>query len=153
MSRTKSQFSETLTEWIDVFMSRSMRNSMGFWKETGLTMQQITTLFRLHYRGSCAVSDIGSYLDITPPAASQLTDKLVRDGLVERTEDHNDRRVKQLTLTHKGQSMVQKSLDSRRTWLDKLVDTLSPEEQSDIMKALAHLTQAARKLDIEVEKV
>lgn len=152
MSRSKQQFSEALSEWIDVFMSRSMRNSMGFWKETGLSMPQISTLFRLHYRGSCAVSDISTYLDVTPPAASQLTDKLVQLGLLERSEDHNDRRVKQLSLTHKGRVMVQKSLDSRRTWLDKLVDTLPPEEQVGIARSLAQLTQAARKLDIEVEQ-
>jgi MarR family transcriptional regulator, organic hydroperoxide resistance regulator len=152
MSTTKSKFSEALTEWIDVFMSRSMRNSMGFWKETGLSMPQITTLFRLHYRGTCAVSDVSTYLGVTPPAASQLTDRLVQLGLIDRTEDVNDRRVKQLSLTHKGRSMVQKSLDARRTWLDKLVDTLSTEEQGEIAKALGHLTVAARKLEVDVEK-
>jgi DNA-binding MarR family transcriptional regulator len=152
MSRSNEQFSAALTEWIDVFRNRSMRNSMGFWKQTGLTMPQITTLFRLHYRGSCAVSDISTYLDVTPPAASQLTDRLVHSGLLERTEDPNDRRVKVISLTHKGRMMVQKSLDSRRTWLDKLVQNLSEEEQGAIAKSLTTLTQAAHKLDVEADK-
>ncbi len=152
MTVLKPHFSEALQEWMDVFMNRSMRNSMGFWKKTGMSMPQISTLMRLHYRGACNVSDLGSYLTVTPAAASQMIEKLVQHGYIERTEDPEDRRTKQITLTHKGTALVQKSLDARRRWLNDLIKNLSPEQQAEIAGALDRLTQAARQLDIETEE-
>jgi len=106
MSPIKRKFSEVLHEWVEVFMHRSMRDSMLFWKESGLSFPQISTLMRLHYRGACGVSDVGGHLGVTLPAASQMVDKLAQQGLLERAEDPHDRRAKQLTLTTKGTAVL-----------------------------------------------
>ena len=147
MSPIKRKFSEVLHEWVEVFMHRSMRDSMLFWKESGLSFPQISTLMRLHYRGACGVSDVGGHLGVTLPAASQMVDKLAQQGLLERAGDPHDRRAKQLTLTTKGTALVQKSLDARRRWLEDLVNALSADEQAEIADALTMLTEAAREID------
>src|SRR5574337_736426 len=104
------RFAAVLREWAEVFMNRSMRDSIRVWKDSGLSMPYITTLMRLHYHCAWGISDVGHHLSVTNAAASQMADKLVQQGLVERTEDPNDRRAKQLTLTPKGRALVQKSL-------------------------------------------
>jgi DNA-binding MarR family transcriptional regulator len=147
MSSAKSRLSEALREWIEVFINRSMRDTMHFRKECGLSMPQIGTLMKLHFRGACGVSEVGSYLGVTDAAASQMVERLVQLKFLERTEDPDDRRVKQLTLTAKGRSLIEKSLEARRRWLEVLVSTLSADEQAEITNALARLTQAARELE------
>ena len=144
---TNHQFAEVLREWAEVFMNRSMRDSIQVWKDSGLSMPYITTLMRLHYHGACGISEVGHHLSVTNAAASQMADKLVQQGLVERAEDPNDRRAKQLTLTPRGRALVQKSLEARRRWLEELVTALTPEQQAVIITALPYLTQAARRLE------
>ena len=149
MSPAKRKFSEALHEWVEVFMHRSMRDSMRFWKDSGLSFPQITTLMRLHYHGVCGVSEVGSHLGVTNAAASQMVERLVQLGYVGRAERPEDRRAKQLTLTPKGRALVQKSLAARRRWLEELVAALSPTEQTEIADALTMLTEAARELDTQ----
>jgi DNA-binding MarR family transcriptional regulator len=110
-------------------------------------MPQINTLMRLHYQGSCGISDIGNQLGVTNAAASQMVERLVQQGLIERGEHPNDRRAKQLTLTRKGQEFIQQGIAARRRWMEELATTLTREQQADIVMALACLTEAARKLE------
>ncbi len=148
MSQAK-QLSEVLHEWAEVFMRRSMREYKRFMDESGLSPGQIHTLMRLHFGGECGVSQIGNHLGVTNAAASQLVDRLVQLGLVDRSEDPNDRRVKQLALTDSGQDLIQQAVAARRRWMERLTDSLSAEEQAPISTALSLLTEAARQLDAE----
>lgn len=141
------QFTAVLREWAEVFMNRSMRDSIQVWKDSGISMPQITTLMRLHYHGACGISEVGSHLGVTNAAASQMVEKLVQQGLLERAEDPDDRRAKQLTLTPKGRALIQKSLEARRRWLEELVTALTPEQQKAVITTLPYLTRAARRLE------
>ena len=96
------RFSRALRQWMDVFMHRSMSGWMQYVKSSGLSMPQFSILMRLHYRGECGISNLSEHMDISAAAASQLVDKLVQAGLLERTEDPHDRRAKQVALSPKG---------------------------------------------------
>jgi len=144
---TPKQFATVLREWADVFMRRSMHETIQFWKVSGLSMPQISTMMHLRHHGACGVSEVGTHLGVTNAAASQMVDKLVEMGLLKRTEDPHDRRAKQLTLTPKGEAFIQKGVEVRRRWLEELVTALTPEQQSAIITALPYLTVAAQKLE------
>ncbi|NWF63301.1 MAG: MarR family transcriptional regulator, partial [Chloroflexi bacterium] len=94
-----SPFTQSLRSWMDIFMHRSMRGWMTFAKTTGLSMPQFSILMQLHHKGVCGMSEISERFDITNAAASQLAEKLVQSGYIERAEDPNDRRAKMLQLT------------------------------------------------------
>jgi DNA-binding MarR family transcriptional regulator len=145
------QFSQALREWAEVFMRRSMRDFVVLSKDAGISMSQLSTLMRLFHRGGCGVSDIGDQLGITNAAASQLIDKLVQQGLVQRSEDSHDRRVKHVALTEKGRELIQESIEVRRRWMEDLTSALSPDEQQAIIRGLIILTRAA--LNIEPQPV
>jgi len=110
-------------------------------------MSQFSTLMRLFHQGGCGVSDIGEQLGITNAAASQLIDKLVQQGLVERSEDHRDRRAKHLVLTENGRTLVMESIEARRHWMEELTSALTPDDQHAITRALVILTEAALGLE------
>ena len=151
MSSSK-QFSEALHEWADVFLHRSMRDFARFMKAAGLSMPQTNTLMRLYYQGSCGISDIGSQLGVTNAAASQMVERLVQQGLIERAEHPDDRRAKQLTLTPKGRDFIQDGIETRRRWMEELATALTHQQQTEIISALTCLTEAARKLAPPVDK-
>lgn len=141
------QFSAALREWAELFMRRSMRDFIHFIKETGLSTTQLNTLMRLYYHDACPVSEIGDHLGITNAATSQMVQRLVEQGLLERSEDPTDRRVKQLTLTAEGRALIDQGIEARRRWLEDLTTALPAEQQANIITALADLTSAARRLD------
>jgi len=143
------RFARCLREWAEVFGHRSMRDFVRFAKQAGISMPQMHTLMRLYHEGACGVSDVGAQLGVTNAAASQMIERLVQQGLVERTEDVHDRRVKHLSLTARGRALVQKGIEARRRWMDDLPKMLSAERQAAIVAALDYLTQAARRLEKE----
>jgi DNA-binding MarR family transcriptional regulator len=139
-------FVNTLGEWIEVFMRRSMHNFICYSKEKGLSMSQIGALFRI-FRGKSSVSDIGDNLGVTSAAASQMLERLVQQGLILRKEDPNDRRVRQIVLTDKGRQILQESIAARQGWLENLSRTLSDSQREQVTAALNILIEKANQLE------
>jgi len=151
---TKStQITQPLRAWMDVFMHRSMRGWNQFAKSTGLSMPQFSILMQLHYKGACGMSAISERFDVSAAAASQLVDKLVQAGYIERTEDPSDRRAKLLKLSTNGAKLVDNGIQERYRWMDELTSRLSAAEQTKISEALTLLTEAARQMDQQRETV
>jgi DNA-binding MarR family transcriptional regulator len=144
---SSSELTETIRQLMDVITTRSMRERSHFVKASGLSMPQFGILMHLYYSTNCGISHLGEYMDISAPAASQIVDRLVQHGLVERTEDPNDRRAKQLTLTPKGRELIETGIVERTRWVDELAASLSTETYDTVASTLAMLTEAVRKLE------
>jgi len=135
-----------LQELIGDFMRSSMRSLILYSKENGLSMSQIGALFQI-YHGRSNVSDLGEGLGITNAAASQMLERLVQQKLILRTEDPQDRRVKQLVLTDKGCRIMEESVRARQGWLDDLVSGLSAGQKEQIAAAVKILIEKTNQLD------
>ncbi len=140
----------TLQEWIGDFMRSSMRSLILYSKENGLSMSQIGALFQI-YHGKSNVSELGEGLGITHAAASQMLERLVQQKLILRTEDPQDRRVKQLVLTDKGCRIMEESVRARQGWLDDLVSGLSAYQKEQIAAAVKILIKRTNQLDQQAE--
>ena len=145
-------FAATFNKWVVVFMRSSMRSFIFYLKERGLSLSQIGALFLIH-RCSSRVSDIGDELGVTSAAASQMLERMVQQGLILRSEDPNDRRVKQIVLTDKGRQIIRESLNARQGWLDNLVQALSDSEKEQINRALNILIDKASQIEQHPEPV
>ena len=144
---SKSQFNQAIRSWMDIFMNRSMRGWGRFAKSAGLSMPQFGLLMQMHHKDDCGMSEVSERFDITPAAASQLVDKLVQGGLIQRVEDPHDRRAKLLNLTDKGRELVQQGIQERYRWVDELGSKLSAEERGKVAEALTLLTEKAKQVD------
>ncbi len=133
-------------DWISAFMRLSMRGSIRYMKENGLSISQVGAMFEIT-RGSNNVSDVGDALGISIAAASQMLERLVQLGLVTRTEDPQDRRVKNLVVTEKGRRVMRESNEARQGWLVELVSSLSPAEKQQVAAAVDILIDKTRQLD------
>jgi MarR family transcriptional regulator, organic hydroperoxide resistance regulator len=147
---TKSvQFTQAIRTWMDVFMHRSMRGWGLFAKSTGLSMPQFSILMQLHHKGACGLSEISERFEVSPAAASQLVDKLVQSGYIQREEDPSDRRAKLLNLTEKGRELIRQGIDERYRWVEELAGKLTAEERMQVSEALNIMTRAAEELEAD----
>lgn len=143
----ENPFSEILGEWTEVFMHHNFRDFKDFMDQENLSPTQVTTLMRLYHHAGSGVTDIGEFAGVTNPAASQMIERLVQMGFVQRVESQGDRRYKQLTLTQKGEEAVKRGIEARRHWFEKLTCELSATEQDVIAEGLRIMIKAARRMD------
>ncbi|MES0340444.1 MAG: MarR family transcriptional regulator [Anaerolineales bacterium] len=144
-------FVATLEEWIKVSRHRLMRNFIDYARKSGLSMSHIGALFHLYHEGTCGVTELGNHLDVTSAAASQMLERLVQQGLILRTEDPDDRRVRQIVLTDKGNRVLEEGIRAQKMWLGDLTETLSAAEKEDITVGLKILIEKVRTLKQPVE--
>ena len=96
------------------------------------------------------MSEISERFSVTPAAASQLVDKLVQSGYIQREEDPNDRRAKLLNLTDKGRDVIQQGFDERYRWMDQLSARLTETERIQISEALNIMVRVVQELEAEL---
>lgn len=137
-----------LYELLDVFISHTMRGWNNFVKSMGLSMPQFSILMQLYYRGAFSISEISDRFGISVPAASQLVEKLVQAGYLERAEDPKDRRARLLPLSSKGKKLIEQGFKSRYRWMDELSRELTPEEREKVIEALRILTANSKTVDM-----
>jgi len=153
MTDQSPSLSGALQNWMNIFLRRSVQDFLAYTRQAGLTMPQLITLIRLyHNKGGCGVSDIGEHLGVTSAAASQMIDRLVNLGLLARTEDPQDRRAKQITLTSQGRLLMESAIAARRRWMEDLANSLPSDQQAAVQESLDLLVAAARKLDLPSEQ-
>lgn len=70
-----------------------------------LSFTQLTTIISVFIHGPMTIAEIAAAADITPTAASRMIDKLVKAGLMSRTEGLADRRQKIIDLTPEGRAV------------------------------------------------
>jgi DNA-binding MarR family transcriptional regulator len=145
MQETK-QIRALLRDWVESFTMRSMHGMSLYARSAGLSMPQFSLLMRLYHTGGCEVHDIGSQFEVSAGAASQLVDRLVQGGLVVRTEDPRDRRVRQIALSDQGRVFIQKGIVERYGWVDELVEGLGAQERAGLVKWLPALMEAEKAL-------
>lgn len=143
-------FVATLQEWLALSMHRSMCSLILYCKGSDLSMSQLGALLHVFRRGTAAISDIGERLGITSAAASQMLERLVQQGLVDRSESPRDRRVKQIALTDRGRRVLHECIHARQNWVADLAAALTPAEQEQVRAALALLIEKVRQSEKEL---
>jgi DNA-binding MarR family transcriptional regulator len=94
------------------------------------------------------ISAVASYLGLSRPATSQMLDKLVRRGLVRRSEGATDRREKAVVLSAKGRALLKRIAAARSARFTKSVSALPKRTASRLKgalrEALRHVDRAAK---------
>jgi DNA-binding MarR family transcriptional regulator len=94
------------------------------------------------YRQSRSMSEISRELKLSPSAVTQVSDRLERRGLIERVFQDEDRRVRKLRLTRKGQQLVRSREQKQLRRIAAALDTLTPNELGQVTAGLETLAQS-----------
>lgn len=150
--QSTNPFVENMQEYLGILMRKSMVDFFQQAREGGLSMAQIGALASIRHRKMCGISEFGEEMGVTSAAASQMIDRLAQQGLISRSEDPRDRRVRHVGLTEKGQQVLQSSIQARQRWLEELSFQLTPVELDQINSDLRLLIEKAKMLDQAVER-
>ncbi len=131
---------------LEFVLAHIIQDFMRFMQQTGLSRPQIHALLHIYHAGECHVSEIGALSDSSPAAASQLVERLVQQGLVERTEDPSNRRIKRLRLTAKSLKLISRGVTSNH-FLADLMSALPPKQRETVHAAFGYLAQASRHVE------
>ena len=126
-----------LTREISIMVPKLMKGARtGLFSKANVTTAQMIMLVSIHDYGQCKLKTLAKERGISPPTATGLIDRLVRAGYVKRGSDPEDRRVVMVSLTKKGEKIVQDFLSTvRNRWKNILVH-LTPKEQQQYLNIL-----------------
>ena len=96
-------------------------------------------VMRLLYAGLSTPSDLSNQLSLSVSAITQVANRLETLGLIERSEDCEDRRVRHLRLSAKGHALMYRRHTGRVRRASIALSKLSEEKQQQIIDSLEEL--------------
>jgi DNA-binding MarR family transcriptional regulator len=112
-----------------------------------LTLAQGRCLWNIAHHEGCTLHELSERLEVRPSTSSELVERLVRIGLVQRDTDLCDRRNIRLTLTSKGRAVHSKHKAMRHAHLQDFLDTLTPMQRTDLLNALETLDRVLEQVE------
>lgn len=116
---------------------------LQFWDDRGLTMPQLRIMFLLLENDGQSAGELAAAMRVTPATMTGLTDRLVRQQLVERQPDSRDGRIVRLFLTPSGRATAQAVEFASRAYLDRIFERMGDEAVDRLVEALREFAHAA----------
>lgn len=116
--------------------------------EADLTIPQVQVL-RMLRTGPIPTGQLAADLRISAPAATQLTDRLIRKQLIERRELQGDRRTVLVALSDRGRRVVDRFREKRGEIFCSAMRQLSDVDRMLVADAMKKVIAALEKLGNE----
>ncbi len=128
---------------IEQSISRVMKRLTHTNQPDSLAMQlplaQLRLAHALHHSDVSLGETMGALkerLGVGNSALTQAGDRLIHNGLAERLDDPNDRRVVRMRLTEKGRSWVDDIRMQRKRRIEEILDHLTPSQAQEFTEAI-----------------
>jgi DNA-binding MarR family transcriptional regulator len=115
-------------------------------------MTQLKSLFLINSGGDINFRKLAEALGVTPSDVTVIVNRLVKQGLVSRTENPEDRRMMMLQVTDKGHALLANLRESGMKHMTEILTLLSPEELSALAQGLSAFIRAANASNGEISK-
>jgi DNA-binding MarR family transcriptional regulator len=100
------------------------QNRIASWIDLNLSMSQLKAMVYITFQENVCVRDLSQTFKMAQPNMTHLVDYLVKEGLVSREQNPEDRRIQVLKTTPKGQRLladIRENIDSIMSgYLEKL---------------------------------
>ena len=107
-----------------------------FCSSKGITPLQLFILLSLHFEGPQTVTGLAKSTCIAGTNNSSLCKKMEKDGLVQRVRDAADERQVQVSLTQKGEALMQDFYHERSSCWQQMPNKLSQKELGTLLEKL-----------------
>ncbi len=144
---------EPLGDLLQEFVNRVSHlrgNTLAVLTDESVTLQQVLLLRRLKQLEESSPSELATVMRMSPPAVSQMIDRLFILALVTRVEVSDDRRRKRITITAKGDALLARVRRARATEYAAGTARLSPAVRAELAAVLG---KALRELPDEAAAV
>ncbi|MDF2628295.1 MAG: MarR family transcriptional regulator [Symbiobacteriaceae bacterium] len=110
-----------------------------------VTPPQFEALAALREYGALTMGELCEKMFLACSTATDLVDRLERNGFVERVRDTVDRRVVRLKVLAKGEQIADEVTNARRSQLAGVLASVSLEDKEALIQSLEHLQYYLRK--------
>ncbi len=118
------------------------RSTTDVWMTLPLTIAQVKSLFFITNHGSSTSGKLAEALGVTPTNITGIVDRLVKQGLVSRTENPDDRRMQLLRATEKGEELVAGLRERRRGYMTEVLGRMTEDDLAVLARGLSLLVEA-----------
>lgn len=137
---TKSDNADTLSRYTGSLVRRAQQRHLAVWLSevsTDVTSVQYAALVALQQTPGVNQRQLGDELDVDRSTIADLVARMVRNGLIERTNDAVDKRSYVLFLTAAGRKQLA-TLRPRVESVERILTAaLTPQESSELRRLLA----------------
>jgi MarR family 2-MHQ and catechol resistance regulon transcriptional repressor len=106
---------------------------------TGLGTSDFAVLEALLHKGPLPVNVLGKKVLLTSGSMTAAVDRLTERGLVARSDDPHDRRVRVVALTPDGRRLIKPAFARHEDDLEEVVSVLTREERVTLVELLRKL--------------
>ncbi|TDC49611.1 MarR family transcriptional regulator [Jiangella ureilytica] len=118
--------------------------------ELDLSISQFRCLITLgQHDTALPINELADLLDLTLATAGRNVDRLLAHGLVERREDPQDRRVRLVSLSEAGRTIMTEIDTHRRNALVGFARSLDPSDRDRLLAALAPIVEPSAPTRLE----
>lgn len=106
------------------------------------TFAQKRALAQLYHSKGSSLGELAQAVGLSPPATSEMIDRLVEEGLVARAVNPTDRRQVVIQLTPAARAIGDKVHEIHRAQVQSALDRMAPEERPVFVRSLRALAEA-----------
>ncbi|WP_052329885.1 MarR family winged helix-turn-helix transcriptional regulator [Thermicanus aegyptius] len=104
-----------------------------------LTVSDFHVLKIIHEESPVNISEIAKRLQVSLSHVTNISDRLINKGLIDRIRSHEDRRVVMLTILPRGEEMMSELQRRRIEYLKHLLENVSDEELEELITIFAKI--------------
>jgi len=122
------------------------------WLRLKLSIGQLKSLFFISNRGQTNLGSLAAALKVTPTNTTGIVERLVKRGLISRTENPEDRRFLVLKTTTRGEQLVSELRQRRSERMREILGRLNDSDITRLKTALKSLVVAIETADSEAAR-
>lgn len=138
MPPSKEQIEQFQNAFFAVY--RKLGPDLGLPPGISLTGPQTMMLYTILRHQPCQVTKLAQMMEVKPGAITVMIDRLLHQGMVERTYDAKDRRVVLLTLSAHGLEIIEEIRKLRFETISRYLSELEPEEVAALLSTFDKLS-------------
>lgn len=132
----------------DVLLARFINETKDLSLKEHMVMRKVHTMMEAAPQG-IPLKDLAAELHLTPGTVSELVEKLVRKGTLQRVQNPNDRRAVMITVTEKSLAQLSEAMNMMNSFVDDLWQDFSEEEKKQLTDTLELLSDRVNKMKIK----
>jgi len=149
-SQDPNEFEDAVVQLEDLLRhvnSVTRRQGRRILREFDLTPPQHNALVQLHRQGNLTIGELSENLYLAFSTATDLINRMERNGLVARERDTIDRRVVRVNIMPKGEELLKEVVQARRRYYEELLREVPHTERQELVTALRRIDELMSERD------
>ena len=137
---------EKIEQLLRVLAYTIKRKGRSALKDFGITTPQFDLMVKIYFNGDMTQGKLTQELHLAKSTVSGLLDRLESKNFIKREKDMNDKRNVIISLTNKGNAVIERVIEERVKFLRKLIKDFDEKEVHTLINSLEKLVEASENL-------